>query len=152
MTYLELLERADYLLEKGEITIGEWEDMIAPLRKDIAPHGDLIYRQDALDALGEEPEVWFDESYEIAQRDQWRMDRNAIESVSEWCGWIPCSERLPEEEGSYLVTDDAGGIKTVQDDEFLHYEDGTPLWLYSQNVTAWMPLSDPYGGEQNDTD
>lgn len=62
--------------------------------------------------------------------------------------WIPCSEQLPEEEGSYLVTDDAGGIKTVQDDEFLHYEDGTPLWLYSQNVIAWRPLPEPYGGEQ----
>lgn len=66
--------------------------------------------------------------------------------------WTPCKEKLPEEEGSYLVTDDAGGVKTVQNDEFLHYEDGTPLWLYSQNVTAWRPLPEPYGGEQNDTD
>lgn len=62
--------------------------------------------------------------------------------------WIPISERLPEEKGSYLVTDDAGGVKTVQDDEFLRYEDGTPLWLYSQSVTAWMPLPEPWEGEQ----
>lgn len=65
-------------------------------------------------------------------------------------GWIPISERLPQEEGSYLVTDDAGGVKTVQDDEFLRYEDGTPLWLYSQNVTAWKPLPEPYRGEPDE--
>lgn len=66
--------------------------------------------------------------------------------------WISISERLPEEEGIYLVTDDAGGVKTVHDDEFLHYADGTPLWLCSQNVTAWMPAPEPYRGEQDDTD
>lgn len=64
--------------------------------------------------------------------------------------WIPCSERLPKDEGSYLVTDDAGGVKTVQDDEFMHYEDGTPLWLFSQNVTAWMELPEPYLGDKDD--
>lgn len=62
--------------------------------------------------------------------------------------WTPISERPPEEEGRYLVTDDAGGVRTVQDDEFLYREDGTPLWLYSQNVTAWRPLPEPYRGEQ----
>lgn len=62
--------------------------------------------------------------------------------------WTSISERPPEEEGRYLVTDDAGGVKTVQDDEFLYREDGTPLWLYSQNVTAWRPLPEPYRGEQ----
>ena len=62
--------------------------------------------------------------------------------------WTP-SEIPPEEEGGYLVTDDAGGVKTVQNDEFLHYEDGTPLWLYSQNVTAWRPLPEPYRGDND---
>jgi len=64
--------------------------------------------------------------------------------------WTPCSRDLPEEEGSYLVTDDAGGMKTVQDDVFFHYEDGTSSWVYSQNVTAWKPLPEPYRGEQDD--
>ena len=35
--------------------------------------------------------------------------------------WTPCSKDLPEEEGSYLVTDDAGGMKTVQDYVFFHH-------------------------------
>ena len=43
--------------------------------------GDLISRADAIEALGEEPPVWCDEEYEIAERDQWRADIEAIESV-----------------------------------------------------------------------
>jgi hypothetical protein len=58
--------------------------------------------------------------------------------------WIPCRERLPEKEGMYIVTDDAGGMATVNTDEFSHYESGEPMWMFSQNVTAWMPLPEPY--------
>lgn len=72
----------------------------------------------------------------------------SLELEKEKDEWTPISERPPEEEGRYLVTDDAGGVRTVQDDEFLYREDGTPLWLYSQNVTAWRPLPEPYRGEQ----
>lgn len=54
--------------------------------------------------------------------------------------WIPCSERLPEKEGKYLVTD----IKTVDIDIFTHSENGTPMWFLSDNATAWMPLPEPY--------
>lgn len=43
--------------------------------------GDLISRADAIEALGEEPPVWCDEEYEIAERDQWRADIEAIKSV-----------------------------------------------------------------------
>ena len=43
--------------------------------------GDLISRAEAIEALGEEPPVWCDEEYEIAERDQWRADIEAIESV-----------------------------------------------------------------------
>ena len=42
---------------------------------------DLISRQDAIKALGEEPEVWVDSDYEIASRTQWNTDRLAIETV-----------------------------------------------------------------------
>ena len=41
----------------------------------------MIYRQDAIDSLGEEPPVWNDEDYEIAERNQWRADVAAIEAV-----------------------------------------------------------------------
>ena len=45
------------------------------------PKGDLISRADAIEALGEEPLVWCDEEYEIAERNQWRADIEAIKSV-----------------------------------------------------------------------
>ena len=42
---------------------------------------DLIDRQAAIDALGERPMVWMDSDYEIAQRNQWDVDKLAIETV-----------------------------------------------------------------------
>ena len=42
---------------------------------------DLIRRADAIDALGEEPPVWYDGEDEIAERNQWRRDKAAIESL-----------------------------------------------------------------------
>ena len=42
---------------------------------------DLIERQAVIDALGERPMVWMDSDYEIAQRNQYDMDKLAIETV-----------------------------------------------------------------------
>ena len=39
---------------------------------------DMIYRQDALDALGDKPETWNDTDYELGQVAQWHYDRTAI--------------------------------------------------------------------------
>lgn len=62
-------------------------------------------------------------------------------------GWIPCSERLPEEIGTYLVT--------------LDYEEHgtgiTAVWYHGKQigwdlsfadvVIAWQPLPEPYKAE-----
>lgn len=59
--------------------------------------------------------------------------------------WTPCSSKLPDKEGEYLVTNDAGGMKNVEIDTFAHYEDdGKPFWMTSQNPIAWMPIPDVY--------
>ena len=43
---------------------------------------DLISRQAAIDALGEEPLVWHeDDAGEVAERNQWRRDVAAIEAL-----------------------------------------------------------------------
>ena len=45
---------------------------------------DLINRQAAIDALGEEPEVWFDDDngdYDRGMRAQWRMDVSALKAL-----------------------------------------------------------------------
>lgn len=42
---------------------------------------DAISRQAAIDALGEEPPVWYDGEDEIAERNQWRRDVAAIKAL-----------------------------------------------------------------------
>lgn len=64
------------------------------------------------------------------------------------CDWIPCSDRLPEKEGCYLITVDEDDRKDVSADFFYVRNDGTPSWHYENNVIAWMPLPEPYRGEQ----
>lgn len=72
--------------------------------------------------------------------------------------WIPCSERLPEEDGIYIVDDrvfnspwihTAGFMVSSKawcenhgvyyDDKYGRYEDG--------RVIAWQPLPEPWEGE-----
>ena len=63
--------------------------------------------------------------------------------------WIPCSERLPDEFGEYLVTKKAIGWNCEEynsndiayfDNEGFHKAD---------KVLAWMPLPEPYGGKSD---
>lgn len=62
--------------------------------------------------------------------------------------WIPCEERLPEEEGRYYVTrhDDVTNTEFI---DILWYEEN--LWWNRHStgdyaVTAWMPLPEPWKG------
>lgn len=58
-------------------------------------------------------------------------------------GWIPCSERLPEKKGFYLVTGNNGLVYKW----FFIIDCDEKYWL-SQNPNlkpiAWMPLPEPY--------
>ena len=62
-------------------------------------------------------------------------------------GWIPVSERLPEEMGTYMTTIDYGehGLVTGQ-----RYYYGRGLKWNDECVIAWMPLPDPYKAESED--
>lgn len=57
--------------------------------------------------------------------------------------WIPCSERLPEKTGTYLVTFDNGYRIGVSS---LRYYAEIGGWSAVSRVTilAWMPLPEPY--------
>ena len=79
-------------------------------------------------------------------------------------GWIPCSDRLPEESGYYLVTYhdwSDGNFLPKYDDTYvrrLHYQISEHFvgWNYPKNVDdraendchkeviAWQPLPEPY--------
>ena len=76
--------------------------------------------------------------------------------------WIPCSERLPERNGVYMVT------RTISDGfEYGNiadacYFNSSDIWhddtrvnhgrKYLADVIAWMPLPEPYKGGDNDDD
>lgn len=60
-----------------------------------------------------------------------------VQEVAKDSGWIPCSERLPDEHKKYLVT--CEGIDIPQ----IRLFEGT--WdSYAHKVTAWQPLPAPY--------
>ena len=109
---------------------------------------DSIYRQAAIDALAdmhcksdEDGYVW------IIRSDAWaRID--ALPSVTPKQRWIPCSERLPEESGRYLVSVLVGvGRRTT----VAPYQPRYKAWTMTGRmaywkVIAWMPLPESYRG------
>ena len=62
--------------------------------------------------------------------------------------WIPCSKKLPEEDGEYLVTDVSGGAATVTETYFITDCEGEGHWG-ALDVIAWMPLPEPYDPNDN---
>lgn len=115
---------------------------------------DCISRQEALDALGEEPLVWTDSEGEIAERSQWRRDVAAIKAVpSAQPGWIPWnSGRFPEESGTYTVTAYDGATKRVT---YAKYQKRLKRWELTGaraywRVLAWMPSPKPWEGDKNE--
>lgn len=57
-------------------------------------------------------------------------------------GWIPCSERLPEEYGDYLVTYGFNDVDVKVVDVSSYSENGFEFI----NVIAWQPLPEAYHG------
>lgn len=64
-------------------------------------------------------------------------------------GWIPCSERLPEKAGRYLVTCTKWGAWEV--DWNIWYKEPKEGWLWEQSVSAWMPLPEAYDPDGDKT-
>ena len=96
---------------------------------------DLISRQDAIDAMLE--------AYEDLDA-EWIIKR--LPSAQQW---IPCSERLPEDDETVIVTrdNDIIAIATFEEGE-VNNGWWMDFWYTEDNVKAWMPLPEPYKGEQ----
>ena len=58
--------------------------------------------------------------------------------------WIPCSERLPEENGYYLATIEIG-LKIV-DVVYFNTTSGCGFFM-ADMITAWKPRPEPYRKE-----
>ena len=122
---------------------------------------DLIRRQAAIEALGDKPLAWTEGEYELGLQNQWQSDIDALKelpSAQPEQRWIPCSERMPEED-HWL-----GGSGKQFSEQVLvtiaNY-DNDDIWVYVANtidgewildlpryceVIAWMPLPEPWKG------
>ena len=72
--------------------------------------------------------------------------------------WIPCSERLPEDDDIVLITmDDSITVRGAFFEQISNqlgffkegvwhwgYEIGEAYWPETTHVTAWLPLPEPY--------
>ena len=102
---------------------------------------DTISRQAAIDALRQQ----FKKSPTTAIRAM-----NTIEELPsahpEQC-WIPVSERLPEENGMYIVTIESRSDSGKK--RFISIAVRTSMgWMNGENVVAWQPLQAPYKGKK----
>jgi len=75
----------------------------------------------------------------------WRSLQRCIEklpSAQTEQRWIPCIERLPEENGLYLVTTSKG---QVQVHVFNYNGNSEEYWMRCNK--AWMPMPEPWEGD-----
>ena len=101
---------------------------------------------------------WWYSSFGLKETEESKAIHKVLDEVEKYVeheksagGWIPCSERLPENNGCMLVTiDDAI--------EFGKYEDGEwSIWVCehwdewdAKGVIAWMPLPEPWKGGEDE--
>ena len=55
--------------------------------------------------------------------------------------WIPTTDRLPEKDGKYLVTDMDGNVYISK------FYTKRNMFDYATGIIAWMPLPEPYRAE-----
>jgi len=101
---------------------------------------DLIKRSDAIGAC----------AYETIECYEARKAIRALPPADRLQEWIPCSERLPKEEGIYLVT----ATNYIFDTEeivvgtcYFNIEYG---FSNNRKILAWMPLPKPWKGVDNE--
>lgn len=113
---------------------------------------DLIYRQAAIDAMCELMHHWFGGD----PKDEVREINRELGKLPSAQQWIPCNERLPEYDGgTYLVTDYCEQIDRKRIHVSYCYMNKDGFWSdvpWGYKVIAWMPLPEPWRGEEDETD
>ena len=111
---------------------------------------DLISRQEAIDELMAMREH-IDSEMSVIGCTAYEMAIEALREPERATGkWIPCSERLPEESGRYLISAFDGIARRTT---VVQYQTRCKAWTMTGrmaywNVIAWMPLPEPYKEEQ----
>ena len=68
--------------------------------------------------------------------------KRILEGLPSALQWIPCSERLPDDEGYYLTTTEFGGV-------YCDYWDSI-RWDRTERVIAWMERPKPWQSKEED--
>ena len=125
---------------------------------------DYIKREDALNAICKACYLADDEDYTSCESYQNEKDTFCeykqfllqVPSAQPETQWIPCSERLPEEERKeYWICTDTGYQCECRWTDVNHFwTDLTTSWHWHimdipqyTKVVAWMPLPEPWRGE-----
>ena len=140
MTREELREYVEELESQGEIPYYVYSnliDCIDTLEQEPTTKNDLgvdcISREQAKEAIRYKFK-------DLPSRVEINTILNELPSVTpQEPRWIPVTERLPKENGGYLVAVKQGYVTTA-------------LWVGSaekwKEITAWMPLPEPYGEDK----
>ena len=110
---------------------------------------DLISRQAAIDAADAVWSVTGDKN--VAK--VWDQIKD-LPSAQPEQQWIPCSERLPEDEQPILFSTTTGRVHQGR----FHRDNSVNRWYssldkmraYNNVVNAWMPLPEPYKEDDHD--
>ena len=98
-------------------------------------------------------QILFDEACvegQQAERIEKELKKITVEPVRG--EWIPCSEKLPNESGTYIISANDGHINHVS---FTKWMPRFRTWALSGcrsywKVKAWMPLPEPYRPEEDE--
>lgn len=114
---------------------------------------DTIYRQAAIDVIlsgkVDEDDSLVECAIECNSFLDWAADE--VAKMPSAPRWIPCEERLPEEDTEVLVTGENGEIDIAlwkydswTEDDVVVWEGNSFSWI---DPVAWMPLPEPWKGE-----
>ena len=124
---------------------------------------DLISRQDAIDALKKKRIETMEKGQDVNLI--WEC-LDAVAQLPSAQQWIPCSERLPEENGRYLVTRGLNACGSLWNRVYIvNYSNlmglkkekiwwdgnvGKSDFQTYEDVLAWQPLPEPYEPQESE--
>ena len=92
----------------------------------------------------------YDDTYDvIIHCESEEEQKTAMERLASMT-WIPCSERLPEEDQEVLATTNWSDVTFAcryDNNKWFIHEGNTNAT--TDDILAWMPMPEPYKGEQN---
>lgn len=134
-------------LKKG-ICEGTWADQYSkcPLTETPEPCEDAVSRKDCLKELSNMMDT-------DGFRDGWAVSRANVErmlksmpTIQPEQRWMPVTERLPENNGEYIVTRTSKGLYRYIDSVKKTNVSGE----IASDIIAWMPLPEPYKERRED--